>query len=260
MRKFLAFAAFLFFALPCFAQQGNTVTIFFLGVPTGTCAPIMLAVNTSNGDLYDCLNGAWHKTGGGGGAGTFDAIGTGINTTALMTVGSGAQLTFSGTGINNASSINGITVTGTPGAGQLPIATSGSTAAWADPIMSGPDPVGSPPVNNPIITGGFDGTNLRTFKTDTAGVLQINQTGGSVTLNTTAPLGGGGTVAFGGTLTLTCTTCVPNSITVNGHALSSNVTVSASDLTTGTLPHAQPPSLVSGDIPANTANTTGTSG
>src|ERR1019366_7815062 len=46
--------------------------------------------------------------------------------------------------------------------------------------------------------------------------------------------------------------------TVNGHALSSNVTVSAADLTTGTLPHAQLPGLLSGDIPNNAANTSGT--
>lgn len=36
------------------------------------------------------------------------------------------------------------------------------------------------------------------------------------------------------------------------------VTVSASDLTTGTLPHAQLPTLLSGDIPDNAANTSGT--
>jgi hypothetical protein len=51
---------------------------------------------------------------------------------------------------------------------------------------------------------------------------------------------------------------VSTGTTVNGHALSANVTISASDLTTGTLPHAQLPALVSGDIPANAANTTGT--
>lgn len=50
---------------------------------------------------------------------------------------------------------------------------------------------------------------------------------------------------------------VPATTTVNSHALSSNVVVSASDLTTGTLPHAQLPALVSGDIPNNAANTTG---
>jgi len=53
---------------------------------------------------------------------------------------------------------------------------------------------------------------------------------------------------------------VPSSLTVNGHALTSNVTISASDLTTGTLPHAQLPALQSGDIPNNGANTTGTAG
>jgi hypothetical protein len=51
---------------------------------------------------------------------------------------------------------------------------------------------------------------------------------------------------------------VPTGTTVNGHALSSNISVSASDLTTGMLPHAQLPPLVSGDIPNNAANTTGT--
>jgi hypothetical protein len=47
------------------------------------------------------------------------------------------------------------------------------------------------------------------------------------------------------------------STTVNGHALSSNVVISASDITTGTLPHAQLPALVSGDVPNNAANTSG---
>lgn len=47
--------------------------------------------------------------------------------------------------------------------------------------------------------------------------------------------------------------------TVNGHALSAPVVVSASDLTTGTLLHARLPTLLSGDIPNNAANTSGTS-
>ena len=51
---------------------------------------------------------------------------------------------------------------------------------------------------------------------------------------------------------------VPTATTVNGHALTGNVTVSASDVTTGTLAHAQLPALVSGDIPNNAANTSGT--
>lgn len=50
---------------------------------------------------------------------------------------------------------------------------------------------------------------------------------------------------------------VAPSTTINGHPLSSNVTVSASDITTGTLPHAQLPTLLSSDIPNNGASTTG---
>ncbi len=77
-----------------------------------------------------------------------------------------------------------------------------------------------------------------------------------------------GTSGSGATLALTASPVftgspivpgyVPTGTSVNGHALSSNVTVAASDLTTGTLPHAQLPALASGDIPNNASNTTGT--
>ncbi len=59
-------------------------------------------------------------------------------------------------------------------------------------------------------------------------------------------------------LTIDLASKAATSVTVNGHALTSNVVISASDLTTGTVPHAQLPALVSGDIPANAANTSGT--
>ncbi|MFZ0683946.1 MAG: hypothetical protein WAM89_00255 [Terriglobales bacterium] len=76
--------------------------------------------------------------------------------------------------------------------------------------------------------------------------------------------GGGSTLALTASPVFTGTPTVPGyvpvSTTVNGHALGANVAVSASDLTTGTLPHAQLPVLVSGDIPNNGANTTGTAG
>lgn len=51
-------------------------------------------------------------------------------------------------------------------------------------------------------------------------------------------------------LTVDLAALVPKTTTVNGHALSAPVVVSASDLTTGTLPHAQLPTLLAGDIPA----------
>lgn len=80
--------------------------------------------------------------------------------------------------------------------------------------------------------------------------------------------GGGGGAAWGSiTGTLSSQTDLQTALnakvatttTVNGHALSANVVVSASDLTTGTLPHAQLPALLSGDIPNNAASTSGTS-
>jgi len=72
------------------------------------------------------------------------------------------------------------------------------------------------------------------------------------------PVSAGGTGAATAAAALANLAGVSNATTVNGHSLSGNVTVSASDLTTGTLAHAQLPALVSGDIPNNGANTTGT--
>jgi len=74
--------------------------------------------------------------------------------------------------------------------------------------------------------------------------------------------GSGTTLALTASPVFTGAPIVPGYVTtgttVNGHALSSNVTVAASDLTTGTLPHAQLPALLSGDIPTNASNTSGT--
>lgn len=50
---------------------------------------------------------------------------------------------------------------------------------------------------------------------------------------------------------------VPKTTTVNGHALSADVVVSASDLTTGTLPHAQLPTLLLADLPVVNAQRLG---
>jgi hypothetical protein len=49
--------------------------------------------------------------------------------------------------------------------------------------------------------------------------------------------------ALGSTCTVADSTKTPTTTTVNGHALSSNVVVSASDLTTGTLPTGQLPAI-----------------
>lgn len=61
---------------------------------------------------------------------TFNQIGSGTNTSATMTIGTGGTLTFSGSGIVNASQINGVTVSNTPTIGKYLIATSGTGASW----------------------------------------------------------------------------------------------------------------------------------
>lgn len=61
---------------------------------------------------------------------SFSALTTGTNTSAAMIVGPGATLDYTGVGIINASKIGGVRITGTPVAGYIPIATSGTTAVW----------------------------------------------------------------------------------------------------------------------------------
>jgi hypothetical protein len=61
----------------------------------------------------------------------FNNIATGTNTTATMTVGSGATLQFSGSGVVNANQVYGVTVSATaPTVGQVLTATSATTADW----------------------------------------------------------------------------------------------------------------------------------
>ena len=60
----------------------------------------------------------------------FAIVSDGTNTQADMVVGSGASLDTEGTGTINATEINNVGITGTPKVGDVPIATSGSTAVW----------------------------------------------------------------------------------------------------------------------------------
>lgn len=65
-------------------------------------------------------------TGSGTGSGTFTDLTTGTNVLATMTLGSGSTLTYSGTGINNANRILGVTITGLSGSGGKLLETLGS--------------------------------------------------------------------------------------------------------------------------------------
>jgi len=125
-----------------------------------------------------------------------------------------------------------------------------ATGPWA---VSGPAPG--------LVITPLAGTSQAAF--DANGILSVSENGGGVVQIAKMNSNISGTAAnLSGTPTLPSGTVVPGYVptatAVNGHALSANVVVSASDLTTGLLPHAQLPALVSGDIPNNAASTTGT--
>jgi len=106
----------------------------------------------------------------GGGAASFGSVTSGTNTVAL-TIGSGGVLSASGTGIVNATEINGVTITGTPSVGQVPTATSATAATWQTPSSGSASSLKLSPVV--VLSGGTDAINPHTpatYVVTTAGV------------------------------------------------------------------------------------------
>lgn len=80
------------------AQGSNKPTIIpFPGAPTGSCSPAQEAVNSSNGDLYDCVSAVWTKVGSTGGG---LPSGTGV---VRVASGSGSAAEMSGFGTTSGS-------------------------------------------------------------------------------------------------------------------------------------------------------------
>jgi hypothetical protein len=96
----------------------------------------------------------------------FDNIITGTNVNATMTVGTGASLTFTGTGVVNANTLFGITLGGTtPTTGWVLTATSPTTADWQATTPLPQQPVTFTPIANEYLTGYTSGTGLFTAAT-----------------------------------------------------------------------------------------------
>ena len=110
----------------------------------------------------------------------FSWLTTGTNTQAAMTVGSGASLGPSGSGVVNANVIDGVALTGAASAGQVPTATSPTAATWQTP------PVASAPVQASSITTGGGGISIA----QTPSVTTI------LTKSVTMPVSGGPFRAF----------------------------------------------------------------
>ena len=114
----------------------------------------------------------------------FSSITTGSNTSAAMTVGSGASMTTSGTGTINANKLEGVTISGTPSTGQTLVATSSSAADWATGFLN------LPANGLRLEYGGATGTTTVTFSPAFGGtpsvLLSTGPGTGTTQLNTTS--------------------------------------------------------------------------
>lgn len=138
---------------------------------------------TATVGAYSCgpTNNNWTAMTGGTVTSGFDTLLSGTNTGATMTVGTGASLTFSGSGIVNSSRINGATLgTTTATAGNVLI---GSGSAWVSVALSGDitvtsagvTAIGATKVTNGMLAGSIAasklvGTDIAIVGTITAGV------------------------------------------------------------------------------------------
>lgn len=119
------------------AGIGGT-TLSAVGAPTGACTAGTLYTNTSNGILYSCNAGTWAQVGSGASV-AFSALTGSTNTTAAMVIGTGASLTVSGSGTNNATTLNGATFAapGAIGGGTAAAATFTTITAGTDNSVAG---------------------------------------------------------------------------------------------------------------------------
>ena len=113
----------------------------------------------------------------------FSGITSGTNTAAAMIIGAGASLATASTGTNAATSVGGITVTGTPSSGQVLTATSSTAADWAAAAASG---IPLPNTNRNWywqydMGTGIGGANPTTFSCGGLAMTMVTPGGGTTT-------------------------------------------------------------------------------
>jgi hypothetical protein len=123
MKKILC-GLLLFGSLAMRAQVSNPSIISVATAPSGACSPGLPNQQViSTGVQYSCQVGTWAAiAGGGGGATTFDQIGSGTNLGQGLVVGAGSVLAPSGGGFISANELNGTLLSGL-GTGLLTNAT-----------------------------------------------------------------------------------------------------------------------------------------
>jgi len=167
MRRLLTLLTLLTLSgLAAHAQMGNTVTVPFAGAPSGSCSVIMYAINTSNGDFYDCPSGSWVKVGSSGGAGV-SSVGLTVNSTSPSGI-----YTVTGSPVTTTGTLN-INLAGT--SGGVPYFSSGTVLSSSGALT----------VNVPVLGGGAGATPTPSaIETHSATAVTNTGTGG-YTLNGT---------------------------------------------------------------------------
>lgn len=116
---------------------GSGIDLQTNSVDNGSQTKLNLIAGT-NVTITDGGTGGVTIDASGSGSSAFNAITSGTNTTATMTVGSGASLVPSGSGVVEATQIQAVVVSGTPpSTGQVLTATSSTAADWQTPSGGG---------------------------------------------------------------------------------------------------------------------------
>ncbi|HEY1645299.1 MAG TPA: hypothetical protein VGF75_02840, partial [Candidatus Saccharimonadales bacterium] len=179
---------------PCESTQANTFNLVQIDTSNtfATITPTYLQFDAlmTAGCLQSNSSGQVSSTGsacgsGGGGGGAFSAISTGINTSATMTVGTGASLLTSGSGIIAATSVPWSGITGTtPTWNQNTTgnAQTANTFATTPSVCGGGQvPVGI--LSNGNATGCFSPSGSLSGTTGKYGVFTGSSTMGSGTID-----------------------------------------------------------------------------
>lgn len=158
--------------------------------------------------LFDVNDGG----GGGGGSSAFSALTSGTNNAMAGVVGTGAQITFSGSGIVNASQFRGNTVVGFTDGGT------GNTTATDDTILVGNttsyQPKLLPACANAATSKLLYDSASNTFScgTDQAGAATFDLLGAGTNNSATMTVGTGSSLTFSGSGTVNASTFKGNAI------------------------------------------------
>jgi hypothetical protein len=164
----------------------------FIGAPTGACTSLQIAVNINNGQLYDCLVGAWNPIGSGGG-GSSISLRTNGNTNSDQTIlnlvaSTGITLSESGGTVTlTASSPITLKTSGVNNGSQTTLNLAAGTGLNISDNGTGTITLTNPNVVNFKTKGVNNGNQTLLNLVQGAGVT-LSEVGGAVTISASSPI------------------------------------------------------------------------